>query len=102
MKRWDQMSSDEQLLIVKSEIYSYLKPNSEHWVDRGYLNKKFIYNERGKKQRLYRLTEKAISDLISIFTKKVKIRFEISYTNERLKKIRKNKNEYNLLDLMEA
>jgi len=102
MKNWENLSSDEKLLIVKSEIYAYLKSHSEHWVDKGYLQKEYSYDENGKKKILHRVTAQALNDLTGIFTKRVKIRLFNFSLKEKIDKIKSNHQEYNLLNLMEA
>jgi len=102
MKNWENLSSDEKLLIVKSEIYTCLKNNSNYWVTKGYLHKEYIYDINGKKKIILKVTTKAMNDLVKIFTKRVKIRFFNSFLKEKIKQAKEKKQECNLLNLMEA
>ena len=103
MRSWEELCSDEKLLIVKSEIYTYLKNNNpSHWVNIGYLQKEYSHDTDGNKTTIYKVTSKALRDLVGIFTKKVKIRFLNSNLKERKKTVRKEKRECTLLNLMEA
>lgn len=102
MKNWEKLSHDEKYLIVKSEIYTYLKNCPEHWINRGYLQKEHFYDVNGRKKTLYKVTPKALNDLVEIFTKRVRIRFSNTSLKEKIDKIKANHQEYNLLNLMEA
>jgi hypothetical protein len=97
---WNELPSDEKLLIVKSDLYAYLSRNSEYWTNEGFLKKDYTYDENGKRQTIYSVTKKAFDTLGGSFTKKVKIRLFNSSLREKIK--RANKRDYNLLDLMGA
>jgi len=102
MNDWKKLSSEEKLLIVKSDIYAYLKNNPLYWIDQNYLQKENTFDENGKEKTLYRVTKKAMDNLYEVFKNRVEKRLNTLSLKDKVDRVKLNHQECNLLHLMEV